>query len=72
MEIKNKNIIYTETRKVKCDGLNQELGHPLVYLNIKKDKIFSNILQLGLIGLTLTIGMVSWHFPQSPVSAILT
>ena len=39
MEIKNKNIIYTETKKVKCDGLNQELGHPLVYLNIKKDKI---------------------------------
>ncbi|RST65723.1 zinc-finger domain-containing protein [Candidatus Aquarickettsia rohweri] len=37
--MKNKNIIYTESKKVKCDGLKQELGHPLVYLNIKKDKI---------------------------------
>ena len=39
METKNKNIIYTDNKKVKCSGSSQELGHPLVYLNIKKERI---------------------------------
>lgn len=33
-------VVYTETRKVSCDGGKGALGHPLVYLDMTgKDEI---------------------------------
>jgi uncharacterized Zn-finger protein len=39
MKTKNNNIVYSDTRKVRCSGSEGNLGHPLVYLTIKQEKI---------------------------------
>lgn len=39
MKIKDNNIVYSDTRKVRCSGSEENLGHPLVYLTIKQEKI---------------------------------
>lgn len=33
------NIVYVDQCKVKCEELSNGIGHPRVYLEIKKDKI---------------------------------
>ena len=38
MKTKDNNIV-SDTRKVRCSGSEGSLGHPLVYLTIKKEKI---------------------------------
>jgi uncharacterized Zn-finger protein len=38
MKTKDNNIV-SDTRKVRCSGTEESLGHPLVYLTIKKEKI---------------------------------
>lgn len=38
MKSKNKEIIYTEDYSVSCQGREYPYDHPLVYLEIKKDK----------------------------------
>ncbi len=39
MKTKSDSIVYSDTKKVKCSGTEDGLGHPLVYLTIKLDKI---------------------------------
>ncbi len=39
MKTKDNNIVYSDTRKVRCSGTEGNLGHPLVYLTIKQEKI---------------------------------
>lgn len=38
-DMENQDIKYVRKRKVACDGGNGALGHPKVFLEIKKDKI---------------------------------
>ena len=37
--MENKDVIYTDNYKVKCEGQEDDLGHPLVYLEIKEEQI---------------------------------
>ena len=39
MKTKSDSIVYSDTKRVKCSGTEDGLGHPLVYLTIKLDKI---------------------------------
>jgi uncharacterized Zn-finger protein len=39
MKTKSDSMVYSDIRKVKCSGTEDGLGHPLVYLTIKSDKI---------------------------------
>jgi uncharacterized Zn-finger protein len=39
MKTKSDSVVYSDTKKVKCSGTEDGLGHPLVYLTIKLDKI---------------------------------
>lgn len=36
--MENKDIIYVEDHKVKCQGEEDYSGHPLVYLELKEDQ----------------------------------
>jgi uncharacterized Zn-finger protein len=36
--MENKDIIYVEDHKVKCEGGADYSGHPLVYLELKEDQ----------------------------------
>ena len=35
----NKDITYVKKRHIKCEGQGNDLGHPLVYLEIKDKQI---------------------------------
>ena len=39
MKKKSDSVVYSDTKKIKCSGTEDGLGHPLVYLTIKLDKI---------------------------------
>jgi uncharacterized Zn-finger protein len=39
MKTKSDSVVYSDTKKVKCSGTEDGLGHPLIYLTIKLDKI---------------------------------
>lgn len=34
-----RNIVYVDHRKVKCEDLSHGIGHPLIYLEIKESQI---------------------------------
>ncbi len=35
----NQDIIYVDSHKVRCEGIDDGSGHPRIYLEIKNDKI---------------------------------
>lgn len=39
MTMENKEIVYVDAHKVRCEGQEGGSGHPRVYLEIKEDQI---------------------------------